>query len=79
MWQQRLQNTTTTFGFANQKVRLCNDKIEIDFFFMDKKSPDDYNKRRDFCFYKCKKLYTVDTHIFGTTAKNIELEIMFYI
>lgn len=61
-----------------KEVRLYNDKIEIDFHFVDKKSPDD-NNRWGFCFYKCKKSYTVETHVFGTTAKNVELEIMLYI
>lgn len=61
-----------------KEIRLYNDKIEIDFHFVDKKSPDDKN-RWGFCFYTCRKSYTVDTHMFGTTAKEIEVEIQLYV
>ncbi len=57
---------------------MYDNKIEIDFHFVDKKSPDDKN-RWGFCFYECKKSFIVETHIFGTTAKNVELEIMLFI
>ncbi len=64
-----------------KEIRLYNDKIEIQFNYTDKKSPDDDN-RWDFCFYKCKKVgkyYTVEKNHFGTIEKDIELEISLYI
>ncbi len=60
-----------------KEIRLYNDKIEIDFHFVDKKSPDDDN-RWGFCFYKCKKIgkYVVEKSQMGTITTPIELEIM---
>ena len=46
-----------------KEIRLYNDKIEIDFHYTNKKSPDDED-HWDFCFYQSEKSYIVDTHIF---------------
>ncbi len=57
-----------------KKIRLYNDKIEIDLHFTDKKSPDD-NNHWDFCFYQCEKSYIVDTHVFKSKPKEHHVKI----
>ncbi len=61
-----------------KEVRLYNDKIEIDFHFVDNKSPDD-KTRWDFCIYKCKKSYTKNPQIWETNSTHVEVEIQLYI
>ena len=58
-----------------KEIRLYDNKIEIDFHFVDKKSPDDKN-RWGFCFYKCKKIIS---HTVGTAQVNIEFEIKLFV
>lgn len=61
-----------------KEIRLYDDKIEIYFHFVDKKSPDDKN-RWGFCFYEDKKSFTLETHVFGASAKTIEVEIKLFV
>lgn len=57
-----------------KEIRLYNDKIEIDFHYTNKKSPDDEN-HWDFCFYQCEKSYIVDTHVFKSKPKEYRVKI----
>ncbi len=59
-----------------KEIRLYNDKIEIDFHYTNKKSPDDED-HWGFCFYQCEKSYIVDTHIFKSkpTEHRVKIEL----
>lgn len=57
-----------------KEIRLYNDKIEIDFHYTNKKSPDDED-HWGFCFYQCEKSYIVDTHIFKSKPKEYRVKI----
>ncbi len=70
------KNSKQLIDLLVKEIRLFNDKIEIDLYFIDKKSPDDKN-RWGFCFYKTEKSYIVDTHVFNSkpTAHHVKIKL----
>ena len=59
-----------------KEIRLYNDKIEIDFHYTNKKSPDDED-HWGFCFYQREKSYIANTHIFKSkpTEQRVKIEL----